>query len=463
MYKTLLTIMPPWGRPTLPIGLGYLSRFLSEHGHDHDVDDMNMEIYHRVREDQRDLWLPERGGDWADPERFARLQEELEPHIQWVVDRLDQSEAEVIGFSVNQSNNRFSVEVAKRLRERDAGRILLFGGLSIYLIGERLYIPDGLIDLYVMGEGEVTLLRILERLRDGEPIHGITGTLSEPWRLEYEPRPMLNMEQHPWPTYDKFQVARYPGAGEPFPITLSRGCVCACSFCGDFPFWGKFRSRDGAHVVDEIRFQVETNGIRVFEFNDLAINGNRNALERLCDGIIAEGLEIEWSSYAYIAKMSDEFVEKLVKSGCVMLRFGMESASNSVLKRMRKPHRAERAAEMLAKLTAAGIHCNIGLMAGFPDESDAELDETIAFLMKNQQNINEVDSVSVFYIKPLSRVEQHPEEFGVTLPDDDSIRWNRWVGRDGSTYEKRVARARRLLGAIRETSIALQGKNIFGL
>ncbi len=463
MPSLLLTIMPPWGRPTLPIGLGYLSRSLQEQGIEHEVDDLNMEIYHRVPEERQDLWRPERGGDWSDPEQFDRLKQELEPHIQWAVDRLDGSGADVIGFSVNQSNNRFSVEVARRLRERDAGRILIFGGLSVYLIGERLYIPDGLIDLYVMGEGEVTLVEVMRRLEAGKPIHGTTGTLSEPWRLEYEARPMLDMTRHPWPTFDKFDVERYPGGGEPFPVTLGRGCVCRCSFCGDYPFWGKFRSREGDEVVQELKHHVERHGTRVFEFNDLAINGNRRALERMCDGIIEAGLEIQWSSYAYIAKMSDELIGKLRDSGCVMLRFGMESASDAVLKRMRKPHRSARAADLLARLNAAGILCNIGLMVGFPSESDAELDETIAFLQRNQAHINEVDSVSVFYIKPLSRVDEHPDEFNITLPDDDSIRWNRWVGEDGSTYEERVARAHRLIEAVRGTSIKLQGKNIFGL
>ena len=463
MSEILLTILPPWGRPTIPIGLGYLSQFLLEHNQPHSVEDLNMEFYHRVPKELRSLWLPERGAEWADPERYPAIQESLDDQIRWAVDRLDRSPAEIIGFSINQSNNRLSVEVARRLRKRDPGRILIFGGQSISLIGERSHIPDRLIDLFVLGEGEITLLHILELIRDGKPIHDIPGTVSVPWSMKVNPRPQADMTTLAWPTYDKFDLDRYPNNAEPFPISLGRGCICRCSFCGDYPLWGKYRSHMGEQVVDQIRHHVYSNGVMQFEFNDLAVNSNPEALNDICEGIIEEGMIVQWTSYAYIEDIDAYSAAKLRAAGCVMLRFGMESASDSVLKRMHKPHRAAQAAEMFKNLTEAGINCNIGLMVGFPNETEKELQETISFLTENQDNIHEIDSVSVFYVKPLSGVERHPDKFGITLPGDDASRWNRWKGKDGSTYRKRVARARRLLDAIEGTSIKLQRKNIFGL
>ncbi len=164
-----------------------------------------------------------------------------------------------------------------------------------------------------------------------------------------------------------------------------------------------------------------------------------------------------------MTRVSDELAQKLRRSGCHMLRFGMESASDSVLKRMRKPHRAAVASEVLATLTAAGIHCNIGLMAGFPRETEEEVAETIAFLEANQQHIHEVDSLSVFYVKPLSYVDRHPDRFGIVFPEDHAVRWNHWEGDDGSTYERRVKTAGRLMKAIDQTSIRFQRCNIIGM
>jgi radical SAM superfamily enzyme YgiQ (UPF0313 family) len=459
----LLTIVPPWGSPRVPIGLGYISQFLVDREIQHDVLDLNMEIFNQVSEQQEALWLPQNGDQWFIKDKFARTLERLEPQVQWGVDQLAAHEAEIIGFSTNQSNLRLSIEVARRLKRRCPDKRLIFGGLGVFLIGERLEVPEHLVDVFVIGEGEVTFLRLLEKIEAGEEIVGTTGTIHEPWRLEYVPRPQLQLREHSWPRYDKFDVKRYPNGGEPFPVGLGRGCVCRCSFCGDYPFWGKFRSRSGDNAAAEIEHHVSRYGIREFEFNDLAINGDIRALERMCELIIDRGLDIRWSSYAYITRVSDELADKLRRSGCVMLRFGMESASNSVLKRMRKPHRAEVAADLLRTLHGVGIKANIGLMAGFPQETDEELDQTIAFLQHNQRYINEVDSLSLFYIKPLSYIEQHPEKFDIIFPEDHHVRWNRWEGTDGSTYEQRKARALRLLDAIEASSIRFQRCNIFGM
>ncbi len=459
----LLTLMPPWGAPTVPIGLGYLSEFLEDHKVAHEVLDLNLEIFSRLGPEAAQLWTPQAAASWVAPGRYEQTLELLRPHLEWGTDQLAASTARLVGFSTNQSNLRCTIEAARMLRRKAPEKIIVFGGLSVFLIGERLLVPDGLADIFVIGEGELTLLRLVERLQAGLPLEGTTGTIKESWRLEYVPRPPVDLRHHPWPTYRRFQVARYPQGGAPFPVSLGRGCVCRCSFCGDYPFWGPYRSRRGADVVDELEHHVGNYGVHTFEFNDLAINGDKAALEEMCDGILDRGLDLQWSSYAYITRMSDALIDKLRRSGCVMLRFGMESGSDSVLRRMHKPHRAAAAADLLGRLSRAGIKCNIGLMAGFPQETDAEIDETIRFLRDNEASINEVDSLSVFYIKPLSYIEQHPEEFGILLPEDHHKRWNQWVGEDGSALALREARARRLMQAIEGTAIRFQRCNVIGM
>lgn len=467
MPPILLTLLPPWGRPTLPIGLGYLSQTLRSHGVHHQVTDLNLEIFLQIERQPElaRLWQPQSADAWVDPQRFEQTLCELKQPLESGVDRLAAAGAQLYGFSINQSNARISVEAASRLRERQPGCTIVFGGLGVYVDGERRQIPPGVVDLFVLGEGEQTLLDIVAHLERGEPLDGIPGTLCSPTAAvdASGSRAPVDLRHHLWPTYEGFTVAAYPDVGQPMPLALGRGCVCRCSFCGDYPFWGKHRSRCGEDVVDEVEYHVQRHGVRRFEFNDLAINGDLEALEAFCDGVVQRKLQIEWSSYAYLRKMPTQLPDTLRRSGCVLLRFGMESASDSVLARMRKPHRSELAAQTLEQLSRAGICCNIGLMVGFPDETEQELEQTCEFLRHNSAWIHEVDSLSVFYIKPLSEVEQDPQRFGVRFPEDHRARWNQWEGRDGSTHDMRAARAHRLARVIEECGIRFQHCNIFGL
>jgi anaerobic magnesium-protoporphyrin IX monomethyl ester cyclase len=463
--SVLLTILPPWGRPTLPIGLGYLSQTLAVHGVQHQVLDLNLSVFDQVGEAAAELWRPQHAAAWVEEQQFPTTLARLEPAIADGVQRLAAADVALVGFSVNQSNARMSIEAARRLRRLRPGSVIVFGGLGVYVDGERRLVPPGLVDLFVIGEGERTLLEVVRRVEQGAPLTGIPGTLTDPSQRLDEQRPPapVDLKRHHWPDYGKFAVERYPDRGQPMPVTLGRGCVCRCSFCGDYPFWGRYRSRSGDDVADEVEHHVRCHGVRRFEFNDLAINGDLEALAAFCDSVVKRGLEIEWSSYAYFRRMPEEIAHKLRLSGCVMLRFGMESASDALLERMRKPHRSALAAQVLAELTRAGIHCNIGLMVGFPDETQQELEETATFLRENAANIHEVDSLSVFYIKPLSEVEQDPDRYGVRFPEDHTTRWNRWLGRDGSTHRRRVERAQWLARVIEESGIRFQRCNIIGV
>ena len=460
----LLTIMPPWGRPSPPIALGYLSQFLAVHGVEHQAQDHNLEIFSQLNPELRDLWQPQRCEDWVQPERFSETLSQLRSQVDRTVEQLASADASIVGFSVNQSNARLSNEVARRLKLRRPSCTVVFGGLGVFIPAERRqFFSEDSVDLFVMGEGEVTLLRVAERLRAGHGLQGMTGALSAPTDEAFIPRPPLALTDSPWPTYNLFDVNRYPGGGSPMPMLLGRGCASRCSFCGDYPFWGKYRSREGSSVAQELEHHIRRWRVNRFEFNDLAINSDLAALEQMCDGIIERGLEIEWTSYATLRKMPEHLLAKLRRSGCTLLRFGMESASPSVLKRMRKPHRAEGAAEALEQMTRHGILANIGLMVGFPQETDEELEETCVFLRNHQTSIHEVEALSVFYMKPLSEVEQHPHRFGVHMCDDPAHRHNYWVGADGSTFEQRFVRAQRLIEVIKSTSIKFDPCNIHGL
>jgi len=190
-------------------------------------------------------------------------------------------------------------------------------------------------------------------------------------------------------------------------------------------------------------------------------------MEILFDQVIQRGFgdEIKWTSFCYIKEMPEPLISKMKAAGCDMLRFGLESASNEQLERMRKPHRVEAATKLFPLMHKHGIKVNCGLMVGFPGETDEDVDKTIDYITRMQEYIYEVDSLSMFFIKPLSAIDMDPQAIGITYPPDvdQTQLWNHWIGPDGSTYEKRLERCMRLAEAIEKTSILFQRSNLMGL
>ncbi len=477
--EIILSILPPWGRPSVPIGLGYISQALANNNIPHKVIDLNIEFYHQlIKEDIEftSLWQPQNCHSWIDQEALKKTYEKLAPYFSQGISRLLQDKAPWIGFSVNQSNARITLECVRSIKQRRPEQKIILGGLGVYIPSERinLQIEPNLIDIFVMGEGEQVLVDLLVNKTPKEEWKNLPGVIASPNQLNFNQKNPINLKSHTWPRYKKFDIEQYPNNGSPMPVTLGRGCRCRCHFCGDYPFWGKYRSRNGQTVAEEIVYHMKRYKMHDFEFNDLAINCDMDELRRFClyittkkirtDSIFKRNkIDINWASYAFLRKMSPDDIKLMAQSGCRLLRFGMESASDRILKQMNKPHRSALAQEVLADVASAEIKCNIGMMVGFPNETEDDIEASCQFIRENAGSLNEVESLSIFYMKPLSNVEEAPNEYGVTFPKDHKKRWNHWIGADGSTYETRVARAWKLAETIEKAGIKLNRNNIYGL
>ncbi len=463
-----LVIMPPWGEPTIPIGLGYLSETLSSHGITHEVCDFNLEFYLKLAESNKELrenWRPHKSNKWMQTDGVAEILDEFSTCLEEAVRRLTEKTIPWLGFSVNQSNARLTFETIRQIKAIRPEQRIVVGGPGVFILGERynLEIEPGLVDMIVLGEGEQTLVNILSYDDNQGDYANIPGVIVDPYQHEYTRPTPINLKQHHWPKYQKFEVEKYPKGKKTLPLSLGRGCVCRCKFCGDHPFWGKYRSRDGRTLIDEISYHIGHFGITDFLFNDLAINCDLKELQRFCKGIVKNRLSISWSSYAFIRAMSDEDISLIARSGCTHLRFGMESGSDRVLELMNKPHRVKDAIKLFHKIHRAGIKINIGLMVGFPGETEEDVELTCEFIQDQAKKLNEIESLSLFYIKPQSYVEQHHDQFGIIFPEDHRQRWNQWTDTDGGTYNQRVQRIYRVAEAITKSRVTFQVENIYGL
>ena len=470
MERVYCHIIPPiWTTRQPDMAAAWLTRFVRHHGWEVCLLDLNVELFRReARPGVRYCWEQLYGA--MDPEEFSRAL--LEDHGEHIRGRLEEAlgrGCQVFGMLHTTVNTKMVAALSLLIKELAPGAHVVVGGpgATSYHRYRRRYRGDPpmvhpverelegghAVDSWALGEGEHTLLELLERRARGEPLRGIPGlvlTADGPGAPLRERALIREMDSLPPVDFEGFELGRYSYRALPFQ--LSRGCAVArCSHCGLKGYARGFRVRSPEHALAEIEGNIARYGIRELHFADLGVNGDLERLERFCDEVIRRELGISWQSFIYIRPdMTPGLMRKVVESGCRALNYGFESGSDTVLRSMRKLYTADDAARVLRMTREAGGRSIVNLMVGHPGEGERELQETLEFLSRNAEHIDMVASVSVTEVQVHSPLLDERERFGVELLD----RHGRWRSVDGTIdWRERNERAHRVTEHLRTLGI----------
>ena len=243
----------------------------------------------------------------------------------------------------------------------------------------------------IRGEGEDALAEladVFDGKRDAATVAGLTWL--DRGLVRHNPTRPFNMDLDrlapPLSALDLFDPSWYgpaPIPGRAFPpvgILSSRGCPQACTFCSNDVTGRKFRYRSAPSVAAEIAILREHYGLGAFSFFDDSFAVGRRRVSELCDAISAIGAPVTWTCTAHPAHLDRDVIASMKRAGCAGIDIGMESADPEMLLRIGKGVTVERVLEVLEVASELGVHTVVNLMFGWPDETDAELDATIAFM-----------------------------------------------------------------------------------
>ncbi|MDP8224728.1 MAG: radical SAM protein [Candidatus Lernaella stagnicola] len=462
----VLVTLPPWGYENPPVGLAYLSSFLRARGYHTAMRDFNIEFYNGVHEIYRMLWHVENKNFWSNDTTFEVVKHSLRGQIDQAVEELVDLSPPILGFSVVDPKERITLEVIRRFREHNRDTRIILGGPACFTPEYRQIFIDragDLIDGYVVGEGENTLLEIVERTRAGEDLRNIPGLmiLDEQGECRFTPRaPIMDLDTLAPPTYDEFDIEQYPG--DSLILEWSRGCIANCTYCKGKQISGDFRMRSAKHIFGELRRHVETHGFRNFTIADNLLNGDVVILEELCDRIIDAGLEFRWNGEAIpLPGMTRQLLDKMAAAGCYEMQWGVESGSPTVLKRMGKLRffEVEQARRVIRDCHEAGIKTCLFIIVGFPGETADDFQMTLDFIRENAAWIGQIKSINSMHVITGTALHVYPERFGIHLPETDYHYL--WESLDGAnTPAVRNARIRALLRLCEELDVEVRETNL---
>jgi radical SAM superfamily enzyme YgiQ (UPF0313 family) len=431
--KVALLLTPSIFKRSPLIGLAYLSAYLRSRGHEVTALDLNAEVNWPFNDNE---------AKWQDKVFAQEFLSANNSSIGSFAERVLRTDARIIGFSVWRPTKYASLALAKEIKKRDKDRIVVFGGPEPSFSGEELIGYDT-VDAIILGEGEQTLAELATSYKNSNGIGFCPGAILKKngkiinCGLREE---IGSLDGLPFPDYSDFDLKLYRNP-HVLSIMFYRGCIRRCAFCNTSVIWKRFRSRSAESIFSEMKFQVNRYPqIHKFEVDDTALNLNLSELSKLCDLIIASGLKINWGGSALIrAEMDSRLIKKMAQAGCNCLGFGLESASQKVVNRMGKGFKIEDAERVIRDTHNAGIETVLGIIVGFPCETQEDFQETVDFIRRNRDFISKINSPGECYVCNDSYMHLHPEEFGI-IPDPQG-RGEYWRSKDGAnTHEVRKGR-----------------------
>lgn len=336
----------------------------------------------------REVLLVDGEGEGAGPDEIVRRLLPLDPSF--------------VGLSLSTAQMSEARMLLRKLRQALPDCFLLAGGPHPSAIPRDTMEELVELDAVIVGEGELTMAELLDRLEEAGPCESPKGSRSRGkladllglvWRdaggviHENDPRPRLsNLDSLPMLDRGELRLggAVFPSLAWPSTqVMASRGCPEGCSFCCRAVFGRRHVRRSVGSVLKELD-ELDGQGIREVFFQDDTLNLDPDWLRALCDGIIEQGLHerllFKGAMRAEPRLLPRDMLRRCRQAGFWMIFFGVESGSPELLAAMGKGTTLEGIRESLLRVEAEDIRRYVSIIIGTPGESCETVDATLAFL-----------------------------------------------------------------------------------
>ena len=273
-----------------------------------------------------------------------------------------------------------SLKLSRRLKDQSPDLTIIYCGQHASLYYDDILSNESHVDFVISGDGEFTLLRLIEILENGGNLSGIPGLA---WRnkgsIEACPPDFdINLDKLPFPHRPSLSAVN-PNRRQFYNLSSSRGCPGHCTYCVTSAFLNRYcpaihrwRFRSPQHIFDEIQYLYEQ-GVRRFFFADDNWIGNREiGLERiveLCQLIIDSQLDISFTALVRPDSLVPSDIDTLLimkEAGLTGLSLGLEAAHPDQLKRFGKKVDLGCVKELVDLLNKNNILMRCGFIMFFP-------------------------------------------------------------------------------------------------
>lgn len=349
-----------------------------------------------------------------------------------IIQMLEKSQTDIVGITSTTVAFHRALQLAQAIKKNKKDMPVIIGGPHVSCLPKYAMSFD-CFDAAVYGEGEYTMLELVNAIKSGKGIKDIPGIvyrengeikLSKPREyikdldeLPYPARHLLpdkNLYNPPPMNYLKKPV---------LSVVTSRGCPNQCNFCDKAVFGNRFRCHSAKRVVDEIEFLIKEFGAKEISIVDDTFTVNKERVFEFCRLLKERNIKINWNARVSENTITKEMLTEMRKAGCWYIEIGIETGNPEVLKFIRKGTTLERMREIVTWANKLGMIVKGFFIIGHQIDTDETIRQTIEFA----KSIPLTDIVATI-LTPFPNTEVHriAEQYGRFIHNRDYSRFNAW-------------------------------------
>ncbi len=377
------------------LGVGYCMSMLKSHGHEIDL-----------------IFDP-----GLDDNLFIKF-----PHLAWMnrheelLERARSFKPDLIAMGCLTNLYPFATKMAEKLKESMPEVPILMGGHHAQALPDYV-LSNPNIDMACIGEGEIALLELANRMERGED-HTTVPTMwikKDGLIHRNEMGPLQNeLDEFPFP--EKQLWYEYGCFKDNLEVFTGRGCPFKCTFCNIhyqreiFKGHGNFlRKRSIPNVIAELKENLQTYDPQYVSVHDDNFTTNPKWVEEFCEAYRKE-INLPWYCFGYPTTIRPQLVSAMKAANCHTIFMGVDSGDPGIRRNMmERPMEDDLIKTAAKRILDAGIGLQASCIYGSPGEQPEQMFKTL-------QMIDEIkptqSSAYVFYPFPKTKMYDASVQLG---------------------------------------------------
>ena len=374
---------------------------------------------------------------------------------QRIVDKIIQSDFDLVCFSVFSDYYGWACDISKELKQKKKEIPVVFGGIHPSSVPEHV-IKEPFVDYVCVGEGEDALVQLADALEQGKDTSSIMNIWAKDGErvIQNEIRALAaDLDKLPFPDKEIFYNEYKGFLTSTYTIVTSRGCPNACSYCYNSYFKNLYknkgnylRRRSVDNVIEELSFARKNYAIkRVSFFDDLFVS-DLDWLEEFA-AKYSRDVNLPYFCHIHPTYINKDSVNMLERSGCSVVTMGLQTIDQGIRRKvLGRGETNDQIVKAVELIKPTRIFLYTSVIFGLPLQDESVMAEDVKFASSYRVDVPASNWLRYY---PKTRIVQVARENA--LLDDEEIKDIEQSKKylpysiKGNTYNKTGAKLRNLL------------------